>query len=565
MYINIKSIKMSKIANFLSTNDINVVEELIKNKTFLDELILYINKLISNCQVEYDRELDEMEDEIKNMLVEEVKTIIKNLSLIMCKYFNKKSDSLISLELNNVWYSSEKCMLINDKKIENPYIQNKTISKILTIICKLTDFLNDFYLGQIDRTNSQIEYFKRKLKEEEEKFSVYEFTLMTKQFDIFMEKINTIKQKNINNLKGVHDISKPIQKYFINAFNMDFANITYLQFTPISILNIFRSSLYFLTEDVDFLDFIVKFKEWLPSEYRCRYGVEIIKLINIKELDYKNKQILRNFNPNPCLLIDDIITMYHKSNKDKSILPEIVPLHYILGQFKDKISWINLGMEKTITFVSVELSLISKFDKSEINNDEIYESILLILLELIKNTLTLNKSLFESYLVYLMPNKLISLYDNNYSNYKISVCLDEIFRLYLSSKLGIYYLASMIELKQMSKLVTDLEHKNKFIKWFNYYKYINDNVSDTDITDPLTSSILVIPYVMPMDNDFVLCNMCDKNIIESYLWEKNENPFTRGELTIEKLKEFNSLEKNLILIKNTKIKLKQFITEADKS
>lgn len=556
---------MSKIANFLSTNDINVVEELIKNKTFLDELILYINKLISNCQVEYDRELDEMEDEIKNMLVEEVKTIIKNLSLIMCKYFNKKSDSLISLELNNVWYSSEKCMLINDKQIENPYIQNKTISKILTIICKLIDFLNDFYLGQIDRTNSQIEYFKRKLKEEEEKVSVYEFTLMTKQFDIFMEKINTIKQKNINNLKGIHDISKPIQKYFINVFNMDFANITYLQFTPISILNIFRSSLYFLTEDVDFLDFIVKFKEWLPSEYRCRYGVEIIKLINIKELDYKNKQILRNFNPNPCLLIDDIITMYHKSNKDKSILPEIVPLHYILGQFKDKISWINLGMEKTITFVSVELSLISKFDKSEINNDEIYESILLILLELIKNTLMLNTSLFESYIVYLLPNKLISLYDNNYSNYKISVCLDEIFRLYLSSKLGIYYLASMIELKQMSKLVTDLEHKNKFIKWFNYYKYINDNVSDSDITDPLTSSILVIPYVMPIDNDFVLCNMCDKNIIESYLWEKNENPFTRGELTIEKLKEFNSLEKNLILIKNAKIKLKQFITEADKS
>lgn len=556
---------MSKIADFLSTNNISTVEELIKNKTFLDELILYINKLILNCQVEYDRELDEMEDEIKNMLIEEVKTIIKNLSLVMCKYFNKKPDSLISLELNNVWYSSEKCMLINDKQIENPYIQNKTISKILTVICKLIDFLNDFYLNQIDRTNSQIEYFKRKLKEEEEKVSVYEFTLMTKQFDVLMEKIEGIKQKNINNLREVHNISKPIQKYFINVFNMDFANVTYLQFTPISILNIFRSSLFFLSEDVDFLDFIVKFKEWLPSEYRCKYGVEIIRLINIKELDYKNKQILRNFNPNPCLLIDDIITMYHKSNKDKSILPEIVPLHYILGQFKDKISWINLGIEKTITFVSVELSLISKFDKSEINNDEIYESILIILLELIKNTLMLNTSLFESYIVYLLPNKLISLYDNNYSNYKISVCLDEIFRLYLSSKLGIYYLASMIELKEMSKLVTDQEHKNKFIKWFNYYKYINDNVSDSDIMDPLTSSILVIPYVMPMDNDFVLCNMCDKNIIESYLWEKNENPFTRGELTIEKLKGFNSLEKNLILIKNTKIKLKQFITDAEKS
>ena len=556
--------KMSKVSDFLATNNIVVIEDLIKHKSFLDDLILYINKLISNCQVEYDRELDEMEDNIKNMFIEEIKTIMQNLNVVMCKYFNKKPDSLITLELTNVWYLSEKCILANDKHKSNPHVQNKMISRILTIVCKLIDFLNDFYLNQINKSEHHIEYLKRKLKEEENKVSVHEFAFMTKHFDILIEKIKVTRQNYTASLKEIHKISKPIQQYFINIFNMDFTNTEYLQFTPTSILNIFRSSIYFLTEDNEFLDFIVGFKNWLPSEYRCKYGVEIIKLLNDKDLDYKNKQILKNFNPNPCLLIDDIITMYYKSNKDKTILSEIIPLHYILGYLKDKINWIELGIEKTIIFVSVELCLTSKFDKGEINNDQIYENVLIMLLDLIISTLVSNATLFESYLIYLIPNKLISLCENNYSNSKISINLDEIFKLYLSSKLGIYYLASMIELDQMSKLVTNSEQKNKFIKWFNYYKFINDNVSDSDIMDPLTSSILVIPYVIPMDNDFKLCNMCDKNIIESYLWEKNENPFTRGELTVEKLKEFNNLEKNVDLIKNTKIKLKQFIADAQK-
>jgi len=530
----------------------------------LDELALYIGNLIANCQVEYDRELNEMEDDIKNIFIEEMKTIIKNFNMVMCKYFSKKPESMISLDLASVWYS-EKCILPNDKNILNPYAQNKTISKVLTIICKLIDFLNDFYLNQISKTDHQVEYLKRKLKEEEEKVSINEFNFMTRHFDSLIEKIKVIKQKYIISLKDVHSISRPIQQYFINIFNMDFANVSYLQFTPTSILNIFRSSLYFLTEDNNFLEFIVKFKSWLPSEYRCKYGVEIIKLLNEKELDYKNRQILREFKPNPCLLIDDIITLYYKSNKDKTLLSDIVTLEYILGCFKDKINWVELGNEKIVLFMSIELSLTSKFEKGEINNTEIYESILAMLLELIISGLLSNSSLFESYLAYLIPNKIMSLYDENYLNPKIRINLDEIFRLYLSSKLGIYYLASMIEPDQMSKLVTDPEQKAKFTKWFDYYKYINENVTDSDIMDPLTSSILVIPYVIPMDNDFNLCNMCDKNIIESYLWEKKENPFTRGDLTIEKLREFNSLDKNVDLIKNTKTKLKQFIADAQKA
>jgi hypothetical protein len=558
---------MDKIRKFLSTDDIIIVEEVVKDKLFLDELISYINKLVLNCQVEYDRELDETENEIKNIFIEEMKTIIKNLTMIMLKYFTKKPNSMISLELTNKWYCSEKFILAttdNNVGLSNPYAQNKTISSILTIICKQIDFLNDYYLNKISGMERYIEYLKIKLKEEEEKVSVNQFYFMTKHFDILVEKINKSKEKTIDDFRRVYTISKPILQYFITIFSVEYTISTYLQFTPISLLNIFRSSLYFIKEDYEFLDFIVKFKNWLPSEYRCKYGVEIIKLLNDKDLDYKNKKILRGFNPNPCLLIEDIITLYYKTNKDKSILEEILSLEYILSYFKEQINWTELDKNKIIKFVSVQLSLTSKFEKNEIGNEKIYLNIMIMLLDSIISVMSYNNNLFESYLAYLIPNKLISFYDTDYSNIAIRENLDKIFRLYLSSKLGIYYLASMIELEQMEKIVTELEQKKKFIKWFNYYKYINENVSDSDIMDPLTSSILVVPYVIPMDNDFIMSNICDKNIIESYLWEKNENPFTRGKLTIEKLREFNELEKNLELVKNTKIKLKQFINDAQK-
>lgn len=555
---------MSKITKLVTAHNIKIIEDLVKDKTYLDELIIDINKLISNCQTDYNIELDDVEDDIKYIYIGEIKNIIKNLSIIICKYFEKKPDSLISLDLDNAWYLSEKTIYIK-KTGSNPYVKNITISKILTVICKLIDYLNEYHLNHITNIDKKIDYLKNKLKTEQDTVSVFQYTLLTQHFNKIIEQLETSKKKYIVNFKDVYQLSKPILLYFINIFNSDFTNRIYLEFTPITLLNIFQSSLYFLTDDSEFLNFIVKFKNWLPSDYRCKYGVEIIKLLNDKDLDYNTKQILKNFEPNAHLLIDDIISMYWKTNKDPSIIIDICTLHFILTNVKDKIIWSEIDNEKIILFISVELSLISKFNKTEINNDEIYESILKTLLIIIDHGLTLNTNLFDTYLVYSIPNKLFSLYDGKYLNNDIIIHLDNIFRLYLSSKLGIYYLSSMIELDQISKLPTNSEQNEKFIKWLNYYKYINDNVSETDITDPLTTSVLVIPYVIPMNNNFTICNMCDKNIIESYLWDKKENPFTRTELTIEKLKDFNNLKKNVDLVKDTKSKLNLFIANAKKS
>ena len=178
----------------------------------MDELILYIRNLISNCQVQYDRELGEIEDDIKNIFIEEIKTIVKNFNTVMCTYFTKKLDSLISLDLSTSWYSSEKSILDNNINELNPYMQNKTIRKILTIICKSVDFLNDFNLNQISKTEQQVEYLKRKLKEEEEKVSVSEFNFMTNHFNILIEKDKVYTLTNIKILKVyilyyIHELS----------------------------------------------------------------------------------------------------------------------------------------------------------------------------------------------------------------------------------------------------------------------------------------------------------------------------------------------------------------------
>jgi hypothetical protein len=122
----------------------------------------------------------------------------------------------------------------------------------------------------------------------------------------------------------------------------------------------------------------------------------------------------------------------------------------------------------------------------------------------------------------------------------------------------------MISQENILKLPITQNQTEKFLKYFNYYEHISENIQDMDIIDPISSTVLIIPYVLPMDSDFTMCGMCDKNVIESCLWEKKENPFTRSELTIGMLKEFNSTKKNIELIKNTKKKLNEIICEVKK-
>ena len=124
--------------------------------------------MISNCQIEYDENLSEKEEyDIKNVFINDIKNIIINLNMVLLKYFNKNLGKLISLDLENAWYSSEKTLLKNDiaSTLVNPFIKNKIISKILTIVCKLIDFLNEYSINKIKTIDENIEYLKYRLVE----------------------------------------------------------------------------------------------------------------------------------------------------------------------------------------------------------------------------------------------------------------------------------------------------------------------------------------------------------------------------------------------------------------
>jgi hypothetical protein len=556
------------IASITSLSTIDIIENTIQRPFFFEELFIFIRDLISNCQIEYDEDLSEIEEyEIKNVFIDDIKNIIINLNMVLVKYFNKNLGKLISLDLENIWYSSEKTLLKNDilSTLVNPFIKNKTISKILTIVCKLIDFLNEYSITKIKTIDENIEYLKYRLKEIQLTHNFAEYEHMLKDFNKRIESREFLKNLYCDNFKEIHEISKPVQQYFINIFDSGFDNDYYFKYTPITVLNIFQSSLYFINNDYNFLKFIIKFKNWLPSEYRCKYGSTIMKLYFDKDLDINSKKILGKFNPNLSLIIDDIITIYWKSKSDPSLLGDILKLNCQFINFKNNIVWNELDNNKNILFLSIELSLISALkNKENITGDRYYEQILENELEIINHVLISNNNLFESYLIYNIPSVLLSLYDEHFSNPGILTHLNNIFRMYLSSKLGINYLSSMIEEEYIFKLPANTEQIEKFLKWFKYYKYISDNINDTGILDQISSTVLVIPYVLPMDTEFTLCDICDKNIIESCLWEKRENPFTRSFLTIDMLKELNGLEKNIELVKNTKIKLNAIIGDAKK-
>ncbi len=73
------------------------------------------------------------------------------------------------------------------------------------------------------------------------------------------------------------------------------------------------------------------------------------------------------------------------------------------------------------------------------------------------------------------------------------------------------------------------------------------------ILDPITSSIIVVPCVIPP------LQVCDKNMIMSCLWNKPENPFTKLPLTIQEFKEFNEQVESQIKNKETHNILKEAI------
>lgn len=564
--INIIYIQIMSVSELIVDLELSKIETLVRAPGFFTNITNYINQLFVNFNSSFDEQIDiNVEIEIKKMLIREIKQIFANFNKILFRYFEVKPEATILIDLDFQWYTSDK-MLIDveqSRPFSPPTPNNGTMSKILTINCKLIDFLNETYILQIKSLKNKIRYIQSDLEQKKSTMSVNQYNYVKSVLDTKVNEINTIIDNVKKEFKEIHVQSKPIHSYFL--MRADF--VEYLSMVPVSIFNIFNSSLFFIEEDRDFLNFAIEQKSWLPSEIRCEYLKKIMGLMEKQGLEPEILMILHSFNPDPITVIDDIISMYWESKKDPESISYIFMLQTLITRCKTRINAYTVVIDKLVMFISVELELISKLDKTQLGLEKkIYESMWYIVLENIDHLVKLSPEIFDSYLIYQIPNVLLKLFDETFENPKVYQMINNIFVTHMSSRYGIYYLSSMIDESKKSKLQVLLteEQATKLVKWYKIYKYINDNVYDSDIVDPLTSTVLVIPSVFPMnaDNNTDNIGICDKYVFEAYLWEKKENPFTRSELTISKFEEFNTLAVFTDKINEVKAKLREHVKHA---
>ena len=193
------------INTLLSTTDIVIIEKSVSIPNFLYELCLHINNLILNCQVEYDKEINENQEfDIKNIFIHDIKKIIKNLNIILIKYFQKNVGKLISIDLENTWYSNEKTIFIKDISMNNPFIKNRTISKILTIVCKSINFLNNYHIGKIIVIENEISHLEYRLEEQKKIYSVEDCAHILTHVMPLIESRKIFKEKYCCNFTPLH-------------------------------------------------------------------------------------------------------------------------------------------------------------------------------------------------------------------------------------------------------------------------------------------------------------------------------------------------------------------------
>ena len=551
---------LEKLVNKNYIFEKNELEKNIKFETTIEKLINYINEMIiPNCMIDYSQYVQNNDDifqfkELKELFTNEGIIIVTKLNKIILKHIEKKPYEYVNIDIKNNWYLNEPSINENTNNYSNPFYDYKLISIILTINFKLIDFINDQFLNEIKYYEDRENYLKHILIEKEKELPYLQYLIFKHKINDLLKSIDDDKKNMIDNFKLFHENSKPLHTYFLSMFSfMKNNNLDqYLSFIPSCILNIFRSSLYFIEEDIIFLEFIVQFEEWIPSSYRCSYLSKILGLSGKNEF----KKFLIKFNPNINLIICDLISMHKKISKDQSILNDINLFNSLLSHiFKNKKYIISLNKNKLVHFISIELEILSKIKehKEHISNNNDYINIIKNCLISIKYILFENKNLCDSYLLYQLPTTLLSLYNCITDDYEFRECLDSIFLIFLENKLGIIYLSSILDEDSVKNLQIPLNeiHKTKLEKWCEIYKKMNNYIDYDQLIDPITSCTIVSPCVIPMDNSGKMLQICDKNMIISCIWNKCENPFTRSSLTIEELEKLNENEESIE-------KLKQF-------
>ena len=228
----------------------NLQKELKKSEN-IQSIIDYINKtIIPNCVIDYSDYIHSEDDidqfqELKQLFINESFEIIRKLNTIIQKHLQMKPGEFVNIDTSISWYTGEETFLKSND--QSPFYDYKIISQILTIIFKLNDFINELYMKEAKYFDDKISYLKHLLDEKKEQLSQLEFTIFSFKINEMLEKLNKDKDANNNDFKLFHEVTSTIRIYFLSLFShMESNRSKYLSHLPLCIMNVFRSSLYFL-------------------------------------------------------------------------------------------------------------------------------------------------------------------------------------------------------------------------------------------------------------------------------------------------------------------------------
>ena len=343
--------------------DMDTLEQYLKADNSIEIIVNYITQnIFPNALIrdQIDTDNDEQLDlnEVRETSINEGIELVKKLSLVIQKYITEKSNEYVNIDTSMQWFAGDTMLvptLVTTSESLNMFKNKKKISKILAIICKLVDFINTIFLTDID-------LFKRKLLYvTSQPISIHKIYLVGQ--------LTKYHEECIAKFKIFHSQCYIIHEYILSIYRTN--NFGYLRYMPQSTLNIFSSSLYFLKDDFNFLNFIIDFVDWLPSEVRCKYFTKMILL--------KDRNLIMRFNPKVSLLINDINTLYKEYLKDNSIIQDLVVITQIINFiFQNRKIDLTIDQNVLIYFISVQLTIISKIKsiKDNIPIDEYYHIII---------------------------------------------------------------------------------------------------------------------------------------------------------------------------------------------
>jgi len=517
-----------------------------KEPDFLPQIKNYIQKtIIPYTTTDYSEHIHSLEDEnqfseMRDSFRKEAQQLFCNLQNILVRFRQVKPSSFFNVE-----NPDSTTFLNSGSNIQDPFEKKPTLSTILSVLVKLYSHITEIFSGEIDMIDRRITYIESLKKDANPiQISVYEK---------FIEKLKQEQESKNQEFKNFIQESNPLRDYFydiLQSFNPNF-----LYFLPVCILDIFIPFTV-VPMDYKFISFYSRFDPWIPSEFRSKF---LPKIIANKEFSLKVKDLKVD------LFITDTITIYQKYLKDPTLLQDLFFVLSVLSRYLSKFSYIVMNMEtrQLICFVSVCVTLISKLKeiKKELPDENTFFLLFEDALNCIKEIVLTKPDILDSYLAYQLSNCLLDVTKTEETRQKFDSQLQTLFNSVLSNnKLSLIYMANTlseeISLDYVKSYISSTQLE-KLQQWAEIYK----TEADEDLTDPLTSCLVVKPCFIPIDVDGNMIQVCDLYMLCTYLWSKPENPFTRQTLSIDDVMQFNQKEPIKLKYETTMEKLKKLILE----